>query len=122
VTLTLDGGSATVKVFQDNLNVELSKVDPGSAPAPPGALIGDLIFRVSAGPCGGGSVGTLPSEANLGVSYRERVESGRDETKFSLQYWDGQKWSAAPKQATDPGHNYVSATISATGIYALAQP
>jgi hypothetical protein len=122
VTLQLSDGSVTAKVFQDNLNVTLERVDPGSVSAPPGGPLGSLVFRVSASPCGGSGLGSLPGEGNLGVSYSNSVVSGKDEGKLKLMYWDGQRWSEAPKQATDPGANYVSATISALGVYALTAP
>lgn len=119
MSLRLSDGTVAVKVFQDNLHVEISRND---LPAGPGGLLGDLIFRVSAAPCGGGGLGALPGEGNLGVGYRDRVVSGRDERTFRLLYWDGQGWTEAPKQATDPGNKYVSATITAPGVYALTAP
>lgn len=120
VTVTLPGGGATVKVFQDNLFVELARVDPGSVPSP-GNLVGQLIFRVSAAPCGGQALNALPSEANLGVTYTGDAASDRDESKFALMRYDGQRWAPAPKQANDPPNRYVSATIGAPGVYALVQ-
>jgi hypothetical protein len=120
VTLDLPDGTATFKAYQDNLHVDLAKVDPGSVPSP-GNLIGQIVFRLTVSPCGGQSFGTLPGEANLGVSYSDDAASGRDEGKLALMLFDGQRWTPAPKQATDPPHNYVSATISAAGIYALVQ-
>jgi hypothetical protein len=120
VSMGLPDGSVTVKVFQDNLHVELTPVDPGSIPAPRDGYIGSLVFRVSASPCGGPALGAFPGEANLGVAYNGGAVSGRDEDDLRLLYWDGQRWSEAPKQAADPGANYVSATISALGVYALS--
>jgi hypothetical protein len=122
VTLQLSDGSVTAKVFQDNLDVTLERVDPGSVSAPPGGPLGSLVFRVSASPCGGSGLGSLPSEGNLGVGYRKGVAAGKDESKLKLMFWDGQRWSEAPKQVADPGANYVSATISALGVYALTAP
>ena len=119
VSLGLSDGTVTMKVFQDNLNVELSRND---LPPGPGGLLGNLIFRVSASSCGGGGMGSLPGEGNLGVSYIRGVAAGKNESQLKLMYWDGQRWSEAPKQATDPGNNYVSATISALGVYALTAP
>lgn len=120
LTIALPGGGATVKAFHDNLYAELSRVEPSSVPSP-GNLVGQLIFRLTASPCGGQAFGTLPSEANLGVGYTNDAASGRDEGKFTLMYFDGQRWAPAPKQANDPPQNYVSATITAPGIYALVQ-
>ena len=120
LTIALPGGGATVKVFQDNVYAELAKVDPSSVPSP-GNLVGQFVFRLTAAPCGGQAFGALPSEANLGVQYSDDAASGRDEGNLVLQYFDGQRWAPAPNQATDPANNYVSATITATGIYALVQ-
>jgi len=120
VSLSLPDGSVTAKVFQDNVNVRLERVDSGSIPPPSDGYIGSLVFRVSASPCGGSDYGSLPNEANLGVNYNQGAVSGRDEDDLRLMYWDGQRWSATPKQTADPGANYVSATISALGVYALS--
>lgn len=122
VSLDLSDGVVTAKVFQDNLNVNLERVDPGSVQAPPGGILGSLVFRVSASPCGGSGLGSLPGEGNLGVGYRRGVAAGKNESQLKLMYWDGQRWSEAPKQAADSGNNYVSATISALGVYALTAP
>jgi len=119
VSLTLPDGTVTMKVFQDNLNVDLSRVDPGSVPPPPGGIVASLVFRLGASPCGGSGLAALPGEGNLGVAYRNRAGESGDKSKFTLMFWDGQSWVAAPKQARDPGSNYVSATITALGIYAV---
>lgn len=120
VTMALPGGGATVRVFQDNLFVELARVDPSGVPSP-GSLVGQLVFRLTAASCGGQALGALPGEANLGVTYTGDAVSGRDASKLALMLYDGQRWSPAPKQANDPPHRYVSATIAAPGIYALVQ-
>jgi hypothetical protein len=121
VSLTLNDGTATVKVFQDNLNVVLDRVDAGSVPGPSGSIVGNLVFRVSGSPCGGAGFGSLPNEANLGIAYRNRVAEAGNESTFTIMFWDGQKWTATPKQALDAGSNYVSATIQALGVYAVVQ-
>jgi len=122
VSLTLPGGLATFKAYQDNLAVDLTQVDPSSVPPPPGSLIGQLVFRLGASQCGGSGMASLPGEDNLGVGYSEDAAAGHDKSKLSLMFWDGSKWSPAPKQANDQGAKYVSATISALGTYALVQP
>jgi hypothetical protein len=121
VSLTLNDGTVSTKVFQDNLNVVLDRVDAGSVPGPSGALVGDLIFRVSGSQCSGSGLGSLPGEANLGIAYRNRVAEAGNESTFTIMFWDGQKWAATPKQALDAGSNYVSATIQALGVYAVVQ-
>lgn len=121
VSLTLNDGTVSLKVFQDNLNIVLDRVDAGSVPGPSGSIVGDLIFRVSGSPCGGAGFGSLPGEANLGIGYRNRVAEAGNESAFKIMFWDGQKWAATPKQALDAGSNYVSATIQALGVYAVVQ-
>lgn len=120
VTLGLPGGTATFTGYQDGLYSEIERVDPASVTSP-GNLVGQLLFRVAVSPCGGGGLSLLASEANLGVGYADAAAAGGDESKLALLFFDGQRWSPAPKQATDPPHNYVSATISTPGIYALVQ-
>jgi hypothetical protein len=119
-TLALAGGSATINVFQNGVAVQLSRVEPGSLPQP-GGLLDQLIFRLSASPCGGQPYGSLPGEANLGVAYSDGVASGHDEGKFALMFYDGTSWTPAPKGATDPGHNFASASVTGLGVYALVE-
>lgn len=121
VSLTLNDGTVNLKVFQDNLNIVLDRVDAGSVPGPSGSIVSDLIFRVSGSPCGGSGFGSLPGEANLGIAYRNRVAEASNESSFKIMFWDGQKWAATPKQALDAGSNYISATIQALGVYAVVQ-
>lgn len=121
LTLALDDGSATVRVFQDGLSVELSKVDGGSVPPPPGAIVGDLLFRLAAASCGGSGLDQLPGAVNLGVAYRNRVGERVDESKLALMLYDGREWTVAPGNAPDPDHNYVSASVTGLGVYAVVQ-
>jgi hypothetical protein len=115
-----DAGIA-VKSFQDNLNVTLTRVNPTSQPAPPGAIVGNYVFRLSASPCGGAPYSVLPLEVNLAVSYSDGLAAGRDESRFSLMRYDGTTWTVAPKQLRDPVNNHVSASVTGLGVYALVQ-
>ncbi|MFN8634234.1 MAG: hypothetical protein U0893_10290 [Chloroflexota bacterium] len=121
VSLTLGGVGITAKAFQDGLALQLERVDGSGVPGPPGSVVGETVFRLSGSPCGGGAYGSLPNEVNLGVSYRNRVGESVDRGKLSLVYFDGQRWSPATKQANDPGANYISASVTAVGVYALVQ-
>ena len=115
-----DAGIA-VTSYQDNLNVTLTRVNPTSQPAPPGVLIGNYVFRLSASPCGGSPYTVLPSEVNLAISYSDALAAGRDESRFALMRYDGSSWTAAPKLYRDPANNHVSASVTGLGVYALVQ-
>lgn len=115
-----DAGIA-VKSFQDNLNVTLTRVNPTSQPAPPGALVGNYVFRMSASPCGGAPYSVLPLEVNLAISYSDALAAGRDESRFALMRYDGTTWTEAPKLYKDPASNHVSASVTGLGVYALVQ-
>lgn len=115
-----DAGIA-VKSFQDNLNVTLTRVNPTSQPAPPGALVGNYVFRMSASPCGGAPYSVLPLEVNLAISYSDALAAGRDESRFALMRYDGTTWAVAPKLYQDAASNHVSASVTGLGVYALVQ-
>jgi len=114
-------GGIAVKSFQDNLNVTLTRVDPASAPPPPGFIVSSYIFRMGASPCGGSPYSVLPIEANLAVSYTDALAAGRDETRFALMFFDGTTWTVAPKLYRDAANNHVSASVTGLGVYALVQ-
>jgi hypothetical protein len=115
-----DAGIA-VRSFQDNLNVTLTRVNPTSQPAPPGVLVGNYVFRMSASPCGGAPYSVLPIEVNLAVSYSDALAAGRDEARFALMRYDGTTWTTAPKLYRDSANNHVSASVAELGVYALVQ-
>jgi len=115
-----DAGIA-VTSFQDNLNVTLARVAPTAQPLPPGAVVGNYVFRLSASPCGGAPYTVLPLEVNLAVSYSDTLAAGRDESRFALMFYDGTTWTPAPKLYRDPAGNHVSASVTSLGVYALVQ-
>jgi hypothetical protein len=115
-----DAGIA-VRSFQDNLNVTLTRVNPTSQPAPPGVLVGNYVFRMSASPCGGAPYSVLPIEVNLAVSYSDALAAGRDEARFALMRYDGTTWTTAPKLFRDSANNHVSVSVTELGVYALVQ-
>ncbi|MFN8526847.1 MAG: hypothetical protein U0821_27400 [Chloroflexota bacterium] len=95
-------------------------VDPSSVPATPGRKVDDLLFQLVAEECDGGGIGTLPAEVNLGVRYTDGEVSGMDESKITISRLGADnKWQAEPKQAPDPGANYVSATITNLGYFVV---
>jgi hypothetical protein len=121
--LVYQGPQAGIAVtsYQNNLNVTLTRVDPAAQPAPPGAIVGSYVFRMSASPCGGAPYTVLPSEVNLALSYSDTLAAGRDESRFALMRYDGTSWSTAPKLFRDAANNHVSASVTGLGVYALVQ-
>ena len=115
-------GQVTFKAYQDNLAVDLTKVDPSSVPPPPGSLIGQFVFRLGASQCGGSGMAALPGENNLGVGYSDNAAAGHDKTKFSLMFWDGQSGRPPRSRRTTRAPSTSRHTISALGTYALVQP
>jgi hypothetical protein len=115
-----DAGIA-VTSYQDNLNVTLTRVALTSQPMPPGAIVGNYVFRLSASPCGGAPYSVLPLEVNLAVSYSEALAAGRDESRLALMFYDGTTWTTAPKLYRDAAANHVSASVTGLGVYALVQ-
>jgi hypothetical protein len=122
-SVTLDGpnGTVAVGVFQDGVKVEVVRVDPASVPPPAGGLLGDLVFRIAAGPCNDDWWTAFPNEINIGVRYGDGLAAGRDEGAFTLAYYDGNSWAPVAKGAADPPNNYVSASVGMAGTYALVQ-
>jgi len=122
-TLVYQGpeGGIAVKSFQDNLDVSLTRVDPGAQPLPPGQILSTFVFRMTASPCGGSPYTVLPSEVNLAVSYTDALAAGHDESRFALMYYNGSAWTVAPKLYRDAANNHVSASVTGLGVYALVQ-
>jgi hypothetical protein len=120
-------GRITVHVFPTmsrNVQVTIATpVDPASVPASPGQKVDALLFRVTADDCGGGAIAPLPAEVNLGVHYSDADVGGLNEANFKLAWLDpaDNTWKPLPKQAPDPGANYVSATIMNTGYFVVYQ-
>jgi hypothetical protein len=107
-----------------SLSFSLRRLDPSSVPAPPGGrLVDAIVFELIAQECGGGGVGELPAEINLGIRYTDADASGLNEQNFTIAILDQstRQWQPAAKQAPDPGANYVSATITRLGTYAVYQ-
>jgi len=118
---TSSSGRISVQVFSTmSTNVRFSFADPidaATVPATPGQKVDALLFRVSADNCGGGNLGSLPAEVNLGVRYSPVAAN------YKLAWLDpaDNTWKPLPKQAADPGANYISATIMNTGYFVVYQ-
>jgi hypothetical protein len=100
-------------------DVPLSSVPPTS-----GLRVGGLLFQVLAETCDGAALPELPAEINLGIRYADYEVGALDEHSLLIAVLDpadGQ-WKDAPKQAADLAANFISATITATGLYTVYQP
>jgi hypothetical protein len=106
-----------------DLEVGIRIVTASDGAPPPGPVIGDLLFRISASEPGGGPLARLPIEANLSARYTDEQLGSRDEGRLALSWLDPGtgRWQPAPKPAADPRNNYISATIQELGLYAVHQ-
>jgi hypothetical protein len=103
------------------IRVQVQYVDPSTVPPAPGQLVDRLVFDVQAQDCETGATLTdLPGEVNLGIHYAENA-SWPNEQAFTIAQLAAGAWSAAAKQAPDPGANYVSASINRAGRYSVYQ-
>jgi len=126
--VTSSDGRVRLQLFPtlaQNTNISIrTNVARTSLPVAPGPLVDALVFEIAAAPCGGGSgIGTLPVEVNLGVHYSDLEASGLTEARFALARLEPttNTWVPATKQAADPTANFVSATITQLGTYAVFQ-
>jgi hypothetical protein len=125
--VTSDDGRVTVRVFGTmprpvRLLVRLP-LEAGVTPAPPGPVVGGLLFQVIAEECGGGPIPVLAAEVNLSARYSDADAAGLNEQNFTIARLDTNtnQWRPAEKQAADPASNYHSATITEMGYYVVYQ-
>ena len=106
------------------VTITIRLVDPTPPPPPPGTLVGNLIFRLEAQDASGTPLTALPAEVNLSVRYTDQDVAGLNKQQATLSWLDpaDTRWKPAPKLATDPSTNYVAASVTALGTYALSVP
>jgi len=126
-TIALSGDRVVVQVFPSmpaGLTITIRLVDPAPVPPPPGTRAGNLIFRIEAQDASGTPLTALPAEVNLAVRYADQDVAGLNEQRATLSWLDpaDTRWKPAPKLATDPSTNYVAASVTALGTYALSVP
>jgi hypothetical protein len=99
-------------------------VDPGTVAAVPGTSAGDMVFLVEARDAAGAALATLPSEINLSVRYGELDVIGLDEQFLTLSRLNpaNNQWTPAPKLARDAASNFLAASTSELGVYAVHVP
>ena len=70
-----------------------------------------------------GATVDLPTALNLGIHYTDREARGLDRQRLVIGLLDrGLDFWAPIPSATDPANNYVSATITRAGLYAVYRP
>jgi len=126
-TIALSGDRVVVQVFPwmpAGITLTLSLIDPSTPPPPPGTRAGDLIFRIEAKNASGAPLVTLPAEVHLGVRYGDQDVAGLNKQNATLSWLDpaDNRWKPAAKLATDPSTNYVAASVTALGTYAVSVP
>ena len=106
------------------VTIAVRLVDPATVPPPPGTRAGDLVFRIEARDGAGAPLTTLPAEVNLAARYVDQDVASLNEQNVTLSWLNpaDNGWKPAPKLATDPSTNYVAASVTALGTYAVSVP
>lgn len=107
----------------DDYEIGIQVIPTPPNAAPPGPVIGGLVFRVTADEFAATPPDRLPIEVNLSARYTDAELGARDESRLVLAWLDpaDNTWKPAPKSAADPQNNYLSATIQQLGVYAVYQ-
>ena len=104
------------ETLRETVTLNCGPIDPATVPPTPGRRLGDVLFEVIAND---GRLAELPSEINLGVDYGDEDLAGLNEQQLILGFLDNGRWTTAPKLATDPANNFVSASVTRLGVYAV---
>jgi len=106
------------------ITLTIRLVDPTTVPTVPGSRVGDLVFRIEARGTSGETLTTLPGEVNLSARYADQDAAGLNKQNATLSWLDPRtnQWTTAPKVVTDGATNYVSASVTALGVYAVSIP
>jgi hypothetical protein len=126
-TIALAGDRVVVQMFPwmpTGVAITIRLVDSATAPSPPGTRAGNLIFRIEAQDASGARLTTLPAEVHLGVRYADQDVAGLNKQNATLLWLDpaDTQWKPATKLAADPSTNYLAASVTALGTYAVSVP
>ena len=90
-------------------------------PTPPCSVVGDLLFEVTARDDAGAQLNQLPAEVNLSARYTNQQLSSLSRQSVTLTWLDSTagQWRTAPKLVTSPATNYVAASVTGLGAYAV---
>ncbi len=128
------GGALADRLQRLGHEVTVAAADPATSDAPelpdylsgltPGALAGNLVFMVEARGPNGAPLATLPAEVNMNVRYDDADVAGLNEAALIVSHLDqpGNAWRPAPKLIRDPDTNFLAASVTAMGAYAVHAP
>ncbi len=125
--VVLSGDRVVVQVFStipSGITLTLRLIDPATEPAVPGTLAGDLMFRIEARDQQGAVLSLLPAEVNLSIRYTDADVAGRDDAGVTLARLDpgDNRWQTASRLLVDPEGNFLAASITELGTYAVYLP
>jgi len=134
-TGTSTGGDSTIALAGERIVVQLFPwmppgviitvrlADPATTP-PPGTRVDALVFRLEAQDAAGAPLAALPAEVHLAARYANADVTGLDKQRITLSWLDpaDNQWKPAAKLAADPANNYVAASVTALGLYAVSAP
>jgi hypothetical protein len=124
----LPGDRVVVQIFPwmpAGVTFTVRLLDPSAVPTtPPGNRVGDLIFQIQARDSGGEPLAELPAEVNLSARYTDTEVVSAQESLVTLVWLDpvDSQWKPAPKVVADQTSNYVAASVTAVGVYAVVIP
>lgn len=121
--IALPGDRVAVQVFPwmpAGVTVTVRLLDPLAVP-PPGMLVGALVFEIAAADANGIALAELPAEVNLSARYTDQEIGGLSEAGVILLWRDpfDQQWKPAPKLVADAPTNYIAASVTGVGTYAV---
>jgi hypothetical protein len=126
-TVATPGERVAIHMFSwmpAGVEVTIRPIDPNTVAAAPGTRAGDLVFAVEAKDASGTQLTALPAEVNLAVRYADDTVSGLNEGNLTLSRLDPatNQWQAAPKLVREPDSNYMAASVTQIGTYAVSAP
>jgi hypothetical protein len=121
--IALPGDRVVVQLFPwmpAGVTISVRLLDPLTVP-PPGMLVGALVFEVAATDATGVPLAALPAEVNLSARYLDQEIGGLSEAGVILLWRDpfDQQWKPAPKLVANAATNYIAASVTGVGTYAV---
>ena len=125
--MALAGERVVVMMFPwmpTGVTLKIRGIDPATVSAVPGARVGSLVFRIEAQDATGKTLDRLPAEVNLSVRYTDQEVTGLSEQNVTLSQLGAtdNQWKPAPKLVREATSNYVAASVTDLGTYAVHTP